>query len=75
MPKLNKDSLYMAMDMTVAMAAETYAQRTGQSTESVLLDLLGSRTADMLYDNETSLWTAGPEYVADEFANELKAKG
>ncbi|WP_303817967.1 hypothetical protein [Selenomonas ruminantium] len=75
MSELSKDSLYMAMDMTAAMAAESYAQRTGESVENVLLDLLGSRTADMLYDSETSLWANGPEYVADEFANEMSAKG
>lgn len=41
----------------------------------IVSDFIDSKTYDLLYEFDTGLWAEGPEYILNEYLQELKNKG
>lgn len=53
-----------------AMVIEDRAKKYGKSQEKVLRDFRKSNTFNMLFDQESGLWQAGPDYISDMYDTE-----
>ena len=61
-----------AMQALAAMTVMDKAKREKRSNEDVLREFRRSRTYAMLFDEKTGLWTAGPDYVLEEYESETE---
>lgn len=59
------------MDLFAAMAAADIAETLGISNTQALTGFLASKTAQMLYDEETKLWWDGPAAIAQMYEEEI----
>lgn len=68
---MNIDSrIEFTMVSLAAMVIEDRAKKSGKSQEEVLKDFRKSNTFNMLFDQESSLWQAGPDYISDMYDRE-----
>ena len=51
-------------DMVLASAVQDLAESTGESVEAIRNGIIESPAYAALYDFETGLWGAGPDYFA-----------
>lgn len=61
------------MELLSAMASETIARRQKISKIKAFDRFMKSKTAEMLFDEDTGLWLNGPDYIADEYVRERNA--
>lgn len=62
-----------AIDATAALVVEDLATEMEENPSKVLTDFLASKTGELLYDEESKIWCAGPAYIEDLYREE-KAK-
>ncbi len=62
------------MELLAAMAAKNIAKEKKISKTKAFSMLVTSETGKMLFDESTDLWMNGPDYIADEYRREMKAK-
>lgn len=63
------------MDLLAAMAAADIAEAQGVSNTQALAAFLSSRTARLLYDEESKLWWDGPAAIAEMYERETAPVG
>jgi len=59
----------LAMDASMNLAEEMKFPRT-----KAFFIFMKSETGDMLFNEDTDMWMNGPDYIADEYRREMKAK-
>lgn len=59
-----------SMELLAAMACKTIAEREKISPITAFGNFIKSQTAKMLFDEKTSFWCNGPDYIADEYIRE-----
>lgn len=59
----------LAMDAAMNLAEEMKIPRI-----KAFFIFMKSETGDMLFDEDTDMWMNGPDYIADEYRREMKAK-
>ena len=59
------------MELLAAMACKTIAERQKISRIAAFDRFIKSKTAKMLFDERTSFWCNGPDYIADEYGREF----
>ena len=69
--EVTKELITNTMDLLAAMAAACIAADLGISNTQALAGFLASRTAEMLYDDETKLWWDGPAAIAQMYEREI----
>lgn len=62
------------MELLSAMAAETIARNQKIAKIKAFDRFMRSETAVLLFDEESGLWQNGPDYIADEYQAEQRAK-
>ena len=66
----NKNAIVL---LTVLVVKEL-AEKSKQDTSDVLADFLDSRTAKILFNEETKLWWDGPSSIVQMYKEELLEK-
>ena len=69
--EVTDDLIKTTMDLLAAMTAACIAADLGISNTQALAGFLASRTAEMLYDEETKLWWDGPAAIAQMYEDEI----
>ena len=62
------------MQLLAAMASMNIAKEKKISKTKAFFKFMKSETAEMLFDERTDMWMNGPDYIADEYRREMKAK-
>lgn len=62
-----------SMELLSAMAAENIARSQKISKIKAFDRFIKSKTAQMLFDEDSGLWLNGPDYIADEYRRERSA--
>lgn len=69
--EVTDDLIKNTMDLLAAMAAAAIAADLDISNTQALTAFLSSRTAEMLYNDETKLWWNGPAAIAQMYEDEI----
>lgn len=69
--EVTKELITNTMDLLAAMTAADIAASLGISNTRALAGFLASRTASLLYDEQTKLWWDGPAAIAQMYENEI----
>lgn len=69
--EVTDDVIKNTMDLLSAMTAAHIARAHGISNTQALAAFLSSKTAEMLYDEETKLWWDGPAAIAEMYEKEI----
>ena len=69
--EVTKELITNTMDLLATMAAASIAADLGISNTQALAGFLASRTAEMLYDEETKLWWDGSAAIAQMYEDEI----
>ena len=64
---MNDESRINAIELILTSAIDDYSKRTGKTISEIRNELIQSGTYDAIYDEETGLWTQGPDYFIDYF--------
>lgn len=64
---MNNDERLSTIELILAAAIDDYAKKTGKSVSEIRNEIIESGAYDDLYDEETGLWTQGPDYFIDYF--------
>jgi len=64
---MSSDLKTITKELILTAAIEDYAKRIGKSISEVRNDIIESGAYDALYDEDTGLWTQGPDYFIDYF--------
>ena len=70
----NEEKIKNAIDMVIALTVEELAEDENCDPVKLLPLFLASKTAGMLYDDNTKLWWNGPSDIAEMFRAEPDAK-
>ncbi|MBP3366726.1 MAG: hypothetical protein J6K96_06990 [Treponema sp.] len=62
------------MEILAALAGEAIAKKTGISNIQGFDALMNSKTGEMLFDDNYTLWHNGPDYIAAEYFLEKDAE-
>ncbi len=62
------------MELLAGMAAINIARQQKISRSKAFFRFMKSQTAAMLFDEETDMWMNGPDYIADEYRREKRAR-
>ena len=62
------------MELLAAMASINIAREKKISRTKAFSRFIRSETGKMLFDESTDMWMNGPDYIADEYRREMKAK-
>lgn len=62
------------MEILAALAGEVIAKKTGISNIQGFDALMNSKTGEMLFDDNYTLWHNGPDYIAAEYFLEKNAE-
>ena len=73
--EVTKELIKNTMDLLAAMAAADIAETLGISNTQALSGFLASRTAQLLYDEQTKLWWDGPAAIAQMYEKEITSHG
>lgn len=71
MSTTEKEQNNNAIDMAITLTVDELAAESGEDTSKVLSDFLMSRTAHILYDEESKLWWDGPSAIAQMYREEI----
>lgn len=63
-----------SMELLAMDAAMNLAEEMKISRPKAFFIFMQSETGDMLFDEDTDMWMNGPDYIADEYRREMKAK-
>lgn len=63
-----------SMELLAMDAAMNLAKEMKISRPKAFFIFMKSETGDMLFDEDTDMWMNGPDYIADEYRREMKAK-
>ena len=69
---MSEDLKINTIELILTAAIDDYSKRTGKSVAEVRDEFIASGAYDAIYDEETGLWTQGPDYLIDYF-EKLKA--
>lgn len=58
------------MELLSAMAAENIARKQKISKIKAFDRFMRSKTAELLFDEDSGFWMNGPDYIADEYRRE-----
>lgn len=72
--EITEELIKNTMDLLAAMASAEIAKDMGISNTQALAAFLSSRTAQILYDEQTKLWWDGPSSIAALFKQETLHK-
>ena len=64
---MSNDLKTVTIELILTAAIDDYAKKTGKSVSEVRNEVIESGAYDALYDEETGLWTQGPDYFIDYF--------
>ena len=64
-----------AMELLAAMMVADRAVKEKKSQEEIWQEFRKSLTYRSLFESETGLWMNGPDYISEEYDEELKRKG
>ena len=64
---MSNDLKTVTIELILTAAIDDYAKKTGKSVSEVRNEFIESGAYDALYDEETGLWTQGPDYFIDYF--------
>ena len=59
------------MQLLAAMTAELIAKKRKKSKINAFHRFMKSKTAEMLFDDSLDFWMNGPDYIADQFFEEM----
>ncbi len=62
------------MQLLAGMASINIARRQKISRTKAFFRFMKSKTAEMLFDEDTDMWMNGPDYIADEYLREKAAR-
>ena len=62
------------MELLSAMAAENIARKQKISKIKAFDRFMRSKTAGLLFDEDSGFWMNGPDYIADEYRRERLAR-
>lgn len=62
------------MQLLAAMASMNIAKEKKISRTKAFFEFMKSKTAEMLFDEDTDMWMNGPDYIAEEYRLEMRAK-
>ena len=68
----NVEKINASIDLLLAMVAEEVAEQEDKEPDAVLPELLASKTAELLYNEESKRWWDGPSAIADAYYKEKK---
>ncbi len=68
------DKTEFTMELLAAMAVKTIAKEKKISRVKALSKFMVSKTGQMLFDASSGLWMNGPDYIAEEYNLEMRAK-
>ena len=63
-----------SMQLLAGMASLNIARQQKISKTNAFFKFMRSKTAEMLFDESSDMWMNGPDYIADEYRREMKAK-
>ena len=69
--EVTKELITNTMDLLAAMTAADIAASLGISNTRALAGFLASRTARLLYEEESKLWWDGPAAIAEVYEKEI----
>ena len=72
---MRKESREYAMELLATMVVQDRAISEKRNFVDILREFRRSKTFADLFDESTDLWMNGPDYISDEYTNELKSKG
>lgn len=64
---MSNDLKTVTIELILTAAIDDYAKKTGKAVSEVRNEFIESGAYDALYDEETGLWTQGPDYFIDYF--------
>lgn len=64
---MSNDLKTVTIELILTAAIDDYAKKTGKTVSEVRNEFIESGAYDALYDEETGLWTQGPDYFIDYF--------
>lgn len=64
---MNDDLKNITKELILTSAIDDYAKKIGKSVSDVRDEIINSRAYNDLYNEETGLWTQGPDYFIDYF--------
>lgn len=70
---ITKEAKSNAVDMLVTLIVEELSEDLQIEPDEAFSRFVSSKTGELLYDEESSLWWNGPSYIADLFKNEVGA--
>ena len=62
------------MQLLAAMASINIARQQKVSRKKAFFKFKKSQTGEMLFDESSDLWMNGPDYIADEYRREMRAR-
>ena len=71
---MNEESREHAMELLATMMVVDKAEKENKSQEEVWREFRKSLTYSNLFEPETGLWMNGPDYISEEYDEELKRK-
>lgn len=64
---MSNDLKINTIELILTTAMDDYAKKAGKPLSDVRNEIIESGAYDALYDEETGLWTQGPDYFIDFF--------
>ena len=71
---MNASKYEFTMELLSAMTAENIARKQKISKIKAFDRFMRSKTASLLFDEDSGFWMNGPDYIADEYRRERLAR-
>lgn len=69
---ISKEKKENAIDMLVTLVVDELSEDLQMDRDTVLSEFLCSKTGELLYDEDSTLWESGPSYIAEMFRKEIR---
>lgn len=70
--QIAKETKDNAIDMLVTLIVEELSEELKIDPDEMFFRFVSSKTGELLYDEESTLWWNGPSYIADLYKEEEK---
>ena len=70
--QIAKETKNNAIDMLVTLIVEELSEELKIDPDEIFFRFVSSKTGELLYDEESTLWWNGPSYIADLYKEEEK---
>lgn len=70
--QIAKETKGNAIDMLVTLIVEELSEELKIDPDEMFFRFVSSKTGELLYDEESTLWWNGPSYIADLYKEEEK---